>query len=558
MAVKLRAYANCDDVYLAWTSPAPIANCLGFAIECRRRRNGKVGAVAAISNRVGFAADDPHSGDKRSSREWPFQRYDWTDHAADLGDEIEYRVVARVGTPGNLADGPASAWTGMLALDADCDGIKAYFNRGFVISQFVARILARDKITAAQLKKRAAKYEDPTRRFLSGELRTGLLGLLEEIRKGPGLKAYAALYELADDELIEALVACGDKVEVVLANGSVDAKGDDQNADGRKALADAGIVVHDRMVSPGALGHNKFVVVCRKTAGKEQPFRLWTGSTNWTTTGLCTQVNNAIEIENDDLAKGYLAHWERLKAAGSAKPATLAAANTSPNGPFPLGAGQSATGWLTPVRQQVDLDALKALVAQAQDGILFVMFNAGPEPLRTLLQRQQAGFYVRGVVNQIGPDQKAEIKLIKDKPDAPFFLDIIEPQGVAGPLASWAAEVTRGQFTATVGYAMTHSKMMVIDPFGARPVVVTGSHNFSGAASKTNDDNFVVVEGNRKLAQAYAVNCMMAYQHYRWRQYLQETAARHIKPFEFLETSAKWQSRANSARAKADAGFWVR
>lgn len=556
MTIQLAAFNNCDDVYLAWTSGQPIANCLGYAIECRRTKNGNVTQPKALSNRVGFGADNPTKGEKRSSNEWPFQRFDWTDHAADLGDEIAYRVVARVGTRGNLQDGPASDWTSVLQLSSDCDGITALFNRGFVLSQFVARILDQDHITAAQMKQRAHQYEDKTRKFLSGELRLGLLAMLSEIKTTPGVKAYAALYELDDEQLIEAVIECGNKIEVVLANGSVDHQGDDQNKDGRKALKDAGIVVHDRMVSPGALGHNKFVVMCRPAGTKDNAFRLWTGSTNWTTTGLCTQVNNAIAIENEELATAYLSHWKRLKATGSAKPSTLAAANPSPNGPYDLDNGQSASGWLTPVKQSIDIDALKKLVTDAQDGVLFIMFNAGPEPLQTLLNRQQQGFYVRGVVNQIGADQKAEIRLIKDKPDAPFFLDIVEPQG-ATSLASWAAEVTRQEFFSNVGYAITHSKMMVLDPFGAKPIVVTGSHNFSGAASKTNDDNFVVVEGNGKLAEAYAVNCMMAYQHYRWRQYLLDCLAKHKDPWQFLTESADWQDRLNSVRTKADLAFWL-
>lgn len=105
---------------------------------------------------------------------------------------------------------------------------------------------------------------------------------------------------------------------------------------------------------------------------------------------------------------------------------------------------------------------------------------------------------------------------------------------------------------------MTHSKMLVIDPFGAKPIVVTGSHNFSGAASGINDDNFVVIEGNAKLAQAYAVNCMMTYQHYRWRQYLQESARKHLPAFEFLnDDSAAWQHRLTSKTTKADQAFWL-
>ena len=32
MTIQLAAFNNCDDVYLAWTSGQPIANCLAYAI----------------------------------------------------------------------------------------------------------------------------------------------------------------------------------------------------------------------------------------------------------------------------------------------------------------------------------------------------------------------------------------------------------------------------------------------------------------------------------------------------------------------------------------------
>jgi phosphatidylserine/phosphatidylglycerophosphate/cardiolipin synthase-like enzyme len=82
------------------------------------------------------------------------------------------------------------------------------------------------------------------------------------------------------------------------------------------------------------------------------------------------------------------------------------------------------------------------------------------------------------------------------------------------PAAGWAAEVTRAQFKSGVGFAIIHSKVLLIDPFGSDPIVVTGSHNLSTSASQHNDENFVVVHGDRALAEAYAVNIQSAWRHY--------------------------------------------
>ena len=66
--------------------------------------------------------------------------------------------------------------------------------------------------------------------------------------------------------------------------------------------------------------------------------------------------------------------------------------------------------------------------------------------------------------------------------------------------------------------AMVHSKVVVIDPFGAHPVVMTGSHNMGPKASGGNDDNLVIVENDPDLAAAYAVNIDSVFTAYRWRQ----------------------------------------
>ncbi|MGY4433896.1 phosphatidylserine/phosphatidylglycerophosphate/cardiolipin synthase-like enzyme [Bradyrhizobium sp. F1.13.1] len=76
----------------------------------------------------------------------------------------------------------------------------------------------------------------------------------------------------------------------------------------------------------------------------------------------------------------------------------------------------------------------------------------------------------------------------------------VQPEGVVKSFSDWIGEVTRSQFlfpnqNPGIGHAITHSKMIVIDPFSDDCKVVTGSHNFSGSDSEQNDDNFVVVHG---------------------------------------------------------------
>src|SRR3989441_10079372 len=97
-----------------------------------------------------------------------------------------------------------------------------------------------------------------------------------------------------------------------LANGTHKTpKGNvDENAAARRALRSR-VNLSNRLVTGNHLAHNKFLVLCD---GHTRPLKVWTGSTNWTETGLCTQANNGILIESRTLAAFYKQEWDRLQA----------------------------------------------------------------------------------------------------------------------------------------------------------------------------------------------------------------------------------------------------
>ena len=76
---------------------------------------------------------------------------------------------------------------------------------------------------------------------------------------------------------------------------------------------------------------------------------------------------------------------------------------------------------------------------------------------------------------------------------------MVQPAGLDNTVAGWAAEVSRRAFLNKIGFAIVHSKVVVIDPNGDNPVVVTGSHNFSASASSKNDENLVIIRETQRL-----------------------------------------------------------
>jgi len=126
--------------------------------------------------------------------------------------------------------------------------------------------------------------------------------------------------------------------------------GSDENAEVRKELQlHSSVNVHDRLVKSPHFAHNKFVVFCDKQG---KPSMLWTGSTNWTMTGLCTQVNNGVLIASPKLALAYRNRWEALKDVGAGYPASLAQDGSTP-AEVSLGS-VDMTAWNAPVLKLVE------------------------------------------------------------------------------------------------------------------------------------------------------------------------------------------------------------
>jgi len=209
---------------------------------------------------------------------------------------------------------------------------------------------------------------------------------------------------LSDAELVASVVKLGKKAHLVLSNGSITAKkGEgaaaarkrDENADARKKLfkAKVDVMIADRFLSPGALGHNKFLVRMDK---KGKPAVAWTGSTNWAPTGLCTQVNNGLLITIRRLRRSTLINglYSGMLRAPSQKPGGIQHQGKT------IG---DVTVWFSRTTQKVDLAALDEAVQGAKEGVLFLMFMPGAAGLFSTVAKMSGNpkLFVRGVVSTL-------------------------------------------------------------------------------------------------------------------------------------------------------------
>lgn len=557
MSLNIETFVNSDDVFIAWRSSKPIDDCVGF--ELRRKLNGK---LSVLRNRISFSGGQPDPTAPESSTKSPFRRFTWTDHEANAGDKVAYQVVPVIQADGGNAEvdeAQASGFSPEVELTGDIDEtFECYFNRGLVISQFMSRQLKGD-FSAKALKAFKQGLNDATeskiRLFLGGDLRTRLMDLLDETKKNKG-HVFAALFELSDEVLISKLTALGKRAHIVLSNGAHKSKDDDENADSRKTLDDAGCEVHDRMLASGILGHNKFMVVCDLNQASQAA---WTGSTNWSPTGLCTQINNGILIHDEAVAQEFFDQWGRLRDAEGATPKDLVAANSE----MKLKKTKSANVdiWFTKTSGAPEMDAVDELVKNAKEGIIFLMFQPGGSPILNAIVDRQAdgdGLFVKGVISTMDKNDQdqAKVTLIQrgDKKVAKFR--IVQPQGLQG-VGKWAAEVSRGAFLNQIGFAIVHSKVIVIDPNGKNPVVITGSHNFSAAASSKNDENLVIIRGNSALAKAYAVEVQSVFDHYNFRAVAASMKADGKDVSKLMLDPKAWQGAWFRGDKQLELDFWL-
>ena len=488
------------------------------------------------------------------------------------------------------------------------------------------------------LKAEIQREDSPIRKFLMGDVYEFVSGLVDRARKEGG-QVYLALYELHDKQLIKLLVDAMESklIHIVLTtagNLNPNAKGtpqgkrqqvvwDTENDDPRRQLHKAAGKEKDRVVdrmfnSTARIGHNKFAVYVKDGT----PTAVMTGSTNWTETGLCTQSNNCIIIEDEDIAADYFTYWnglkddkqpprKALKVKKGGKTVKGAAPNSNKQGAKLRGANQKApkvhnlsTGtakvWFSPNTKQptvpktsparpADLKEVYTRMDAAQNAVMFLVFMPGRSGVNNIIGEaayiadgesarfakkltsiSRKGRFVLGAISDPTalPDYKPPAKGTKKAPAKKGSIKLPPPAiwwpgGPGSQVAMVRAAAVRIPFgnlrpeLLTAGHAIIHDKIIVIDPLDEeRCTVITGSHNLGYKASYCNDENFLIIEGDRDLAVSYAVHVIDLYEHYLMRARLEEQirkdiiagklksyeeAAAHVSPHGLLRLDDGWQ-----------------
>jgi phosphatidylserine/phosphatidylglycerophosphate/cardiolipin synthase-like enzyme len=615
MSMPAIAFSNNDIAVVAWTFDRHLDGCLGFAIhQIDIDANNKETVLPALAR---FANQD--KGLKLTTEQAPVQKFWWKDLFAKRGGTYQYRIVPMGGSPGATLTplaGVDPLLSNKVTLTQTRPPFMAYFNRGITATQALSHEL-NDHPSVPALTPHILDPTDPIRINLMGQLQEGVTSLLDRADKDGGV-IHAALYELNDPKGLEKRLQANPKSRTVILGNeqSVDPQTneaiEDADSKNRAALKAAGVSVIDRLLGKGDIPHNKFMVLTENNT----PTAVLTGSTNWTSTGLCTQTNNALVIESADVAKRYLDYWNALKAdidaahgnQKSLQSPTLRGFTHANNAgsiskPIDLGGGATVEVMFSPNTQHTltsppketpnDMKRVFDLIDGAKQAVLFLAFDPGNNSILDAAGKALAknpDLFVRGALtspvralnfsaalHQGGATESADSDgdvgghaahadggvTVVGEPGQPkkkgAKLPSAAPDSRAVPAGAVTKDDTFGAWEgelAKFGFAIIHNKIVVIDPFSDNCAVVTGSHNLGFRASHNNDENMVIIRGHRGLAEAYACHVLDLYDHYAWRFLLKQHPDIFGKP---LESDDKWQERyITGADLKApELRFWL-
>ena len=255
-----------------------------------------------------------------------------------------------------------------------------------------------------------------------------------------------------------------------------------------------------------------------------KPVSVWTGSTNISRNALHGQLNVGHAIHDAALAKRFFEYWTELKddPVSSDLKDWAETSNALP----PPDESDALTPIFSPHRGRGVFDWWIALADAGKP--LFMTFPFGiVADFRPVFDQNDSVLrfalldkYVNGGNATSRAAAIADIERIRRHKNIGMALG-------NNIFVDWVDGWHREGSGIGVNVNWVHTKFMLIDPLGTKPVTLTGSANFSMASIDTNDENMVLIRGDTRVADIYFGEFMRVFAHHRFR----ESVKRHIQQF---------------------------
>lgn len=500
---------------------------------------------------------DPTPATRVSTHDQPVQSFTWDDFTCEADHRYRY-VFQPVKGPVDHLDrsGPDLSLT-IRTEPLYGETHDVFFNRGVASSQAYTNVYGNTRIAdlPPDRQKQALGW-------LSRDLDDALLRFIDQTLAGDQL--LGCFYEFTYEPAAAALRAAIDRgVDVrLILDGKENATANAASFPREENLATvaaSGIPMDHvilREARRSAISHNKFMV---HTPAGSVPRQVWTGSTNLTVGGIAGQTNVGHWTRDPLTALAFQGYWNLLatdpggrtgdsRSDVLAKNAALRSAveQLSPVPDDLHAVREGVTPVFSPRRGTAVLQAYAALLdTAAREGCITFAFGVGAV-FKNLLKDNTS---LNAIVFML-----LETRDSPDPHDPTAFVRINASNNVYeawgsyldSPVYQWAKETNAGLLGLNHHVSYVHSKFMLIDPLGDDPVVVTGSANFSDASTTENDENMIVVRGDRRTSDIYVTEFNRIFNHYYFRSVTEATSGEPQSVLDanlFLAENTDWQQK---------------
>jgi phosphatidylserine/phosphatidylglycerophosphate/cardiolipin synthase-like enzyme len=537
--LKLYAVAGTQTVLLSFDiDKSKLGNdFIGFSVE-KKDKNNKTTFLNG-SKHFDSLADNHNPVIQRTSL---VQSFYWQDYTADPGETYTYTIKPMFGTA--LSHAPKFQNSIVVTTEKLRDGRHSvFFNYGVTGSQAYAKNTDYGNRPINTLTK---IVRERALSFLGRDLWSeGLLKFVQQATDSR-FKIYGAFYEFQYLDFLAELKAAKDRgVDIQLIVSGKEAQYIDKTySDGtvrfnnKTMIHKAGLdsCIKTLRTKPSQ-PHNKFMVLSEN--GKAT--QVWTGSTNITLAGIFGQCNTGHWIEDTEIAEKYLKYWNGL--LGDPLMSKQAKVSESILSDTDLTTLQDGTyvffsprdlpkAQNTPpphLQHYADLidnaDELVCMIFPFKmDAVFNTVFKKNKKYLRLLVFESVSD---AGKLKSNDTDVKVTAGAVYD-----------------GTEKNWAKEIS-AKLTVGAGILYVHNKFFIIDPLTDKPVVVSGSANFSANSIQNNDENSLLIIGDPRVADIYLTEFDRLFVHF-WPRYLstiqknkKKTIQGFAKPLD--ETGTWWQ-----------------
>lgn len=480
----------------------------------------------------------PAAGTRFPSTKHPFQDFQWADYTAEPGKTYTYTITALKGAPGKLKKFASVDVT----VTTECPTIvengrrkkvkhEVYFNRGVAASQEYTRRFG-DKAPNKVPNNEAFTW-------LSRGIYEALIEFVDSCKPGKHSLRIAA-YEFHYKPFLQALSAANDRgVDIRIVYDARDAKSGPKTKN-QKAVAATGLkhLCNERTEGKSYISHNKFIV----KLDKHVPVSVWTGGMNFSEGGIFGHSNVAHIVNDKDIAGKYLKYWELLNGDPAMEDTRAKVETLTPLPSTPLEQGINCV--FSPRTNLDMLNMYRDLAMEGRDGFCMTfafginklfkdVYKKSECTLRFALLEKKTRAYPASKEADRKKDER-EVQLLRNMPENIFSVGSFIREN---KLDGWLKERLSG-LNKNVNYV--HNKFMLVDPLGKDPIVIAGSANFSDASTKNNDENMLLIRGDKRVADIYLGEFMRLWKHHSFRESLSFRKKKDPKA-NLLSTDSWWK-----------------